>query len=419
MKCHRVCAFLLAILSGLLPSCLGQEWTRFRGPNGSGLSTAKTIPTTWAEKDFNWRVALPGEGHSSPVVWGDKIFVTSAEGAKGTMFALCVSAADGRVLWQNAFPFTAFRKHDLNSFASSSPAVDEHRVYFCLTTPEHCRLLAFSHEGQKMWDTDIGPFSAQHGAGTSPITYQGKVILANDQDGESCLLALDAASGKVLWKTPRKTAEAAYSTPCVYQTQGGKPALIFSSHAHGISAVDPDEGKVVWELDGLFDKRVVSSPVLADGLIISACGSGGGGNYVVAVRPGNSVQNKQPELAYSIRRSAPYLPTSICVGSLLFLWSDNGIVTCVQASSGEVRWQERVGGDFYGSPICVDGRLYCASTRGEVVVLEASDQFKVLARNALNEATESTPAVSGGHMYIHTSKHLLSVGRGSPVSATN
>ena len=251
------------------------------------------------------------------------------------------------------------------------------------------------------------------------MVYKDKVVLANDQDGESSLVAVDSASGKIKWRTGRKTAEAAYSTPCVYQSEGNKPVLIFTSHAHGISAIDPDDGKVLWELDNVFDKRVVSSPVLAAGLIISACGSGGGGNYVVAVKPGDPTKDRKPELAYTIRKAAPYLPTSVCVGDLLFLWSDSGIVSCVQAASGEVRWQERVDGNFYGSPVCVDGRLFCVSTRGEVVVLEAANQFKLLARNSLNETAESTPAVAGGRMYIHTSKHLLSVGGGKQLGAAD
>jgi hypothetical protein len=126
------------------------------------------------------------------------------------------------------------------------------------------------------------------------------------------------------------------------------------------------------------------------------------------VRPGSSA--KKPELAYTIRKSAPYVPTSVCVGERLFLWSDGGIVSCMQAASGEVKWQERVGGNFFSSPIWVNGRLFCVSTKGEVVVVEASDRFQVLARNPLGEVTHSTPAVAGGRMYIHTTKSLISVG---------
>ena len=169
----------------------------------------------------------------------------------------------------------------------------------------------------------------------------------------------------------------------------------------------------MWEYAEAFDKRSVSSPILAGGLLIGSCGSGGGGHYVVAVRPGDLTQNGKPELAYTIRQSAPYVPTSISLGDLLFLWSDAGILSCVHASSGAIKWQERVGGNFFGSPVCVDGRLFCISSTGEVVVVEASERFQVLARNPLGELTHTTPAVAGGRMYIHTSKHLVSIGGGS------
>jgi outer membrane protein assembly factor BamB len=397
--------------------CPAQEWTRFRGPNGSGISNAKTIPATWTEKDFNWKVPLPGAGHSSPAVWGDKVFLTTGDDQAGQVIVVCLSATDGRVLWQKSFAFTAYPKHNYNSFASSSPATDAQRVYVCWSVPARCTLLALDHQGKTIWEKDLGPFVSQHGNGSSPILYQDKVILANEQDGESFLIAVDAATGETRWKTPRKTAEAAYSTPCVYQPKDSKPELIFNSHAHGISALDPDNGKVLWDFPTAFDKRSVSSPLVAGDLVIGSCGSGGGGNYVVAVRPGDPASGKKPQLAYSIRRSAPYVPTSIYFGEHLFLWGDGGIVSCVQAATGEVKWQERVGGDFFGSPVCVDGRLFCVSSRGDVVVAEASGHFKLLAKNPLGELTRSTPAVAGGRMYIHTSQHLISVGGAKEVSA--
>ena len=399
-------AFLLLLSS--LSSAPAQEWPRFRGPNGSGISPAKTIPTTWADKDFNWKLPLPGAGHSSPVLWGDKIFLTTGDDQTKQVSVYCVSAVSGQVLWQKAFPFTPYHKNGYNTFASASPAVDQHRVYVCWSSPAHYTLLALTHDGQAVWERNLGPFASQHGGGTSPIVYQDKVVLGNEQDGESFLIAVDAVTGKTRWQAPRTSKETVYSTPCVYEPRDGPPALIFNSHSNGVSAIDPDSGKVLWELADVFDKRVVSSPVLAGGLILGACGSGGGGNYLIAVRPGGPV--KKPELAYTIRKSAPYVPTSVCVGERLFLWSDGGIVSCVQAASGEVKWQERVAGNYFSSPIWVDGRLFSVSTKGEVVVLKASDRFQVLARNPLGEVTHSTPAVAGGRMYIHTTKSLISVG---------
>lgn len=389
-----------------------EEWTRFRGPNGSGLSEAKTIPTQWTNADFNWKVELAGAGHSSPVLWGDRIFLTSADERQMQFMVLCLNTGDGSLLWQKTFPFMPHRKHGNNAFAASTPTVDAERVYINRTEPAHNRLFALTHRGELVWELDLGPHHTQHAGGGSPILHNGMVVLANEQDGESFLVALDAGTGEVRWKTPRRTGNsaAAYSTPCVYQPNNERPVLIFNSEMHGISGVAPDTGKVLWEFVAAFDKRSVSSPVIAGELIIGSCGSGGGGNYVVAVRPGDVAGVRSPQRAYEIRRSAPYVPTSVVFGERLYLWSDAGIVTCVVASSGEIIWQERVGGNFFSSPVCVDGRLFGVSTRGEVVVVAASDRFEVLARNNLGEQTHSTPAVAGGRMYVRSIRHLFSIG---------
>ncbi len=416
MKILLRTAFVASLSSVLVLSAVAQEWTRFRGPNGTGLSEAKTIPTRWAESDFNWKVALPGAGHSSPVLWGDKVFVTSADERRMQFIVLCLNTKDGGILWRKEFPFTPHRKHANNTFASSTPAVDAERVYVNRTEPAHNVLIALDHRGELVWEADLGTHQTQHSGGPSPILHDGLVVLANEQDGDSFLIAVDARTGDTRWKTPRRSGNSAasYSTPCVYQPKDGKPVLIFNSEMHGISAIAPDTGKVVWEFAGAFDKRSVSSPVIAGDLLIGSCGSGGGGNYVIAVRPGDPTRGGKAERAYEIRRSAPYVPTSVYVSDRLFLWSDAGIVSSVAASTGEVKWQERVGGNFFGSPVWVDGRLFCVSRTGEVVVVAASDQFEVLARNPLNELTHSTPAVSGGRMYIHTTHHLISVGGKAP-----
>lgn len=412
MKIMARFCFVLALGSVSVLRSGAQEWTRFRGPNGTGVSHAKTIPTKWAESDLNWKVALPGAGHSSPVLWGNKVFVTSADDKRMQFVVLCLKASDGSVMWQKEYPFTPHRKHANNTFATSTPTVDAERIYVCRMEPAHNYLFALDHTGSLVWEKDLGPYRTQHSGGPSPVMQDGMVVLANEQDGDSFLIAVDAGTGETRWKTPRQTGNsaAAYSTPCVYQPKDGKPVLIFNSEMHGISAIAPDTGKVVWEFAEAFDKRSVSSPVIAGDLLVGSCGSGGGGNFVVAVRPGDPDRNKKPERAYEVRRSAPYVPTSVCVGDRLFLWSDAGIVSSVVASTGEVKWQERVGGNFFSSPIWVDGRLFCVSRSGEVVVVSAGEQFEVLARNALIEPTHSTPAVAGGRMYIHTTQHLISVG---------
>ena len=398
-----------------------QEWTRFRGPNGSGISRAKTIPTAISDADVNWKIELPGTGHSSPVLWGERIFLTSTGDKSGGISVLCLGAQDGRLLWRRDFALTPFPRHPFNSYASSTPAVDAERVYVVWNEPEHYRLAALDHDGKSVWQRDFGPFVSQHGCGISPIVYQDKVILGNEQDdvkfvkehprsGESFIVAVDANTGKTLWQTPRRSAVVAYSTPCVYEPKDGRPAIIFDSQGHGIYAIDPDTGKILWEHEQAFDKRCVSSPILAGDILLGSCGSGGGGNFVTAIRAGAASTGWKTEPAYQIKKSAPYVPTGVAMGDRVWLWSDGGIVTCLDAPTGAIHFQERVGGDYFGSPIWVDGRLFCVSIAGELVVLEASDRFNVLHRYALNELCRSTPAVALGRMFIRTEGHLWSFG---------
>ena len=411
--------FAIAFLNATLNSA-AQEWTRFRGPNGTGISHSKSIPTKITDSDINWKFELPGVGHSSPVLWGERVFLTNTGDKSGSFYVLCLSAKDGKLLWRHDFSLTPFHRHDFNSFASSTPAVDAERVYVVWNEPEHYWLAALDHTGKAAWQRDFGPFVSQHGCGTSPIVYDGKVILGNEQDdakfvkestnsGKSFVLAVDAKTGKTLWQTPRNSAVVSYSTPCVLQPKDAQPSLIFASQAHGIYAIAPDTGKVLWEFE-TFDKRTVSSPIVCGDIIFGSCGSGGGGNFVTAIKPGGLGTGRKPELAYQIKKSAPYVPTGVVVGDLVWLWSDSGILTCLQGSTGDIRYQERVGGNFFGSPVWVDGRLYCVSTTGEIVVAEARDKFNVLHRYPLNELCHSTPAIALGRMFIHTERHLWSVG---------
>ena len=164
-------------------------------------------------------------GHSSPVVWGEKVFVASADNETGTRFVICVHAYEGRVLWSQSYTSNVHTKHQLNSFASPTPAVDEDRIYVAWSTPEEYSLRALDHQGKEVWNLSLGPFDSQHSCGTSPIVYEDKVIINNDQDGPSSLVAVDRRTGKIAWQVPRKSREVAYSTPCVYRPPG-EPAQI-------------------------------------------------------------------------------------------------------------------------------------------------------------------------------------------------
>ena len=392
------------------PSGKAQEWTRFRGPNGTGISLAKGIPSKFTQADANWRVALKGEGHSSPVLWGDRVFVTGSDARKESFIVQCLKVADGLEVWSMTRPQKPYPIHKFNHLASSSPATDGKRLVVLVSEPGAHTVFALDMDGKKLWERTFETIISNHGSGVSPIFHGDKVVLAGDEENQSFLAALDAASGNVLWKTDRANVKTAFSTPCRFVDPSGTEGLLFNSMAHGITFVDPSTGKTFWEQGGLFDKRTVSSCLVADGLLIGTCGSGQGGNYLVAVKPGRAAKGASPSLAYKLRRSMPYVPTSVARDGLLFLWSDAGIVTCVEARTGKVHWQERVEGRFFGSPVWVEGRLFCISTTGKVVVIAASDKFKPIAVNDLGEASNATPALGGNRMYLRTLGQLVSLG---------
>lgn len=391
----------------LLALAAPQEWTRFRGPNGTGVSEAKGLPSAWSESDVLWRVDLPGQGHSQPVIWEGKLFVTTAK-ADGTERSLvAIDKGTGKTLWTKAYPMSTHGKHKLNSFASSSPAVDKDRVYVPFVSADQFVVRAFDHAGKELWAAPLGAYKSQHGYGASPIVHENLLIVTSDQDAESFIAALDLKTGKTVWKSARRNGEqtAAYGTPCVYEG-----LLLTTSAAHGIAALNPKTGQQIWEAK-VFDKRAVSSPVVVGDLVFGSCGSGGGGNYVAAVKLGGKGDVTSSHKAYEIRKAAPYVPTPVAQGDRLYLTADNGIASCVKASTGDVIWSERVADGFYGSPVLAEGRVYVASTKGEMIVFAAADEFKVLARNSLGEGSHSTPVIEGGRLYIRTFTKLLCVGK--------
>ena len=258
-------------------------------------------------------------------------------------------------------------------------------------------------------ERNLGPFVAEHGFGTSPLVFEDLLIVPNEQDGSSSIDALECQNGNARWHTERRTKKAAYSTPCIFQPENGKPQLILTSWAHGVSSIDPRTGKSSWEMP-LFTNRVVGSPIIASGLIFAAAGTGGVGRQMFAIRPGDPEYGREPQVAYEIKGPIPYVVTPVAKDSLVFLWNDQGIVTCLDAPTGKIHWRERLGGDYFGSPVRVGDRLYCISRKGEMVVLAAAEQYRLLARFDLGERSQSTPAVTGDTMFIRTLTRLMAIG---------
>ncbi|MEW4564275.1 PQQ-binding-like beta-propeller repeat protein [Bremerella sp. JC770] len=413
------CRSLLAVVltSVLASSVVAQEWTRFRGPNGGGIAAEANIPSAPTADDFNWKVKLPGMGHSSPTIWGNQVFLMSADPDSGLRYVLCLDAQSGKTIWQKEFAAGASHLHSKSSYASCSPAVDDMHIYVAWADDEQTQLVALNHDGELSWRVDLGPWVSQHGFGTSPMIFEDKVIISLMQLGDerklrgrpignSRLIAFDRKTGEKIWETKRDSDVAAYSVPCVYEMKDGKKVLIANSSAHGIAAHDPDTGKQMWA-EKVFNMRSVSSPVVAGELILGSSGSGGGGNTVNAVDPNGG----QPKLAWRMSRQASYVPTPVADGDKVFVWYDKGIVSCLDAKTGEVLGQKRIGGNYYGSPIRVGQRLFCISEEGKLMVVSADTNLEVLGETNLGEGSESTPSISDGVMYLRTYSHLFSLGK--------
>lgn len=414
MRLSRLPVVCLSVVLGWSAAAVAAEpeWTRFRGPNGEGICESAATATTWTEQDYRWRVKLPGIGFSSPVVWEDRLYLTSTIEAEAKMIVLCLKTSDGSVLWQKSFQAKPHPKFKANLDACATPAVDKDRLYVVWATPdEHVALALDQRQGTELWRRDLGPFVAEDGFGSSPVLVGDVVILTNDQDpgGNSSLVALDQKTGQTRWKVERQSKKAAFSTPCLYQPEGGRPQVIVLSCAHGITSHDPADGATNWQLD-VFDLRTTGSPLVASGMLFATNGAGTGGKYLVAVRLGAATKASPPEVAYRIKDAVPYVITPVAKWPLVFLWTDRGVVTCIDGPSGRVHWRQRLGGEYLGSPVRVGDRLYCMSRGGEMLVLAAADKYSLLARIPLGEISNSTPTLAGGVMYLRTLSHLMALG---------
>lgn len=397
----------LAVTAGVSASAQGQEWPRFRGVNGVGVSGAD-IPAKWTEKSFVWKTDLPGVGHGSPIVWGDRVFLLCGDEETAARLPVCIDAKSGALIWKKEFKALKHRHHKFNSVASSTPVADAGRVVFSWGTKEKLTLIAFDHGGTKLWESDLGPVQGGHGFGASPVIHGDLVVINNDQDGESSLIAVNKATGKLVWKLPRDSERLSYSCPAAFAQPGGDEALVFTNWRHGITALDPANGKVIWE-KSVFNQekkeRAIGSPVIAGDLLIGTCGFVQNPKHVVALRPGDG----DAEEVWRIEEAVPHIPTPLVVGQRVFLWEDKGTVTCADHSTGKVVWRERVSSASFSSPVCANGRIFSVDRNGLVTVIAAADEFRKLAENDLGETCHATPAISGGTMFVRTYGKLMAI----------
>jgi outer membrane protein assembly factor BamB len=406
---------LLTLAALLLATTLAQagNWPRFRGPNGTGTTDDKDVPLTFGDKEnLLWKVAIPGVGHSSPVVWGDALFLQSASKDGKERWLICVDTKDGALRWKTAIPSDNGHIHVRNSLASSTPATDGERVYSQFWDGDRIALYAHDFKGNQVWKRELGEFKSQHGAGQSPMVYDGKVILANDQDGSAVLVALDAKTGEPAWQAKRRAFRACYSTPFLLQKDGGPAELIVGSTS-GITSYDPAKGTENWDYSWKFDGmalRTVASPVAGGGLIFANSGDGSGARHTIAIKAGSKGADVSKNLVWEEKKTFPYVPCMLARGEYLFTVNDKGLAACHLAATGKEVWSERLGKPVTASPILVNGNIYAVGEDGTVFVYKADKEFDLLGKSSVGEPVSATPAVADGKLYIRGREHLFCIG---------
>jgi outer membrane protein assembly factor BamB len=275
--------------------------------------------------------------------------------------------------------------------------------------------VALRHDGEERWSRDYGRVNGQHGIGGSLVLYKGLVVLTQEQwvenrDGlESRWLGVEQKDGAIRWALARRNGKTSFGTPSLFVDASGRDQLIFASQVHGITAIAPSEGKVLWELSDCFQDRTVASVVVAGGLVIGTAGGGGVGKTLVLVKPGQERQPAKLLYATDIKGQIPYVPSTIALGDRLYLFYDRGTISCWALPTGQPLWTEPFKARFYGSPVAIGDTIYCVTRKGDVVILKAGDTFQLLGRNPLGEACQTTPAVANNRLYVRTVSALVCV----------
>jgi outer membrane protein assembly factor BamB len=395
---------LLAL--GVTAGCQAQEWSRFRGVQGQGLGKAD-LPTVFGKQHIQWRTDIDGTGHSSPVLWGDRLFLTRVSGDKGKREIVCYDADTGKQAWSYTCDFESHKQHRLNNFASSTPAADELGVYVTWTSGDKLVAIALNHQGELLWQRELGDYYAQHGSANSPVMHDELVVVANENEGDDCFLtALDRKTGKPVWreelqKSPRW---ACYSPPFLYAPKAGKPVMLIASAAHGLTAFEPNTGEVRWRANPGFKSRFIAAPTLAGDKLLVNTGSGDSGKECV-IFDLNDV-SVEPPILYRPRRGLPYVPSGVALDRRFFLFADSGFASCLDAETGKTLWRERIDGKFFSSPVSNGDAIYIGDRDGKLWTFSKT-KFEVLGSFDLGSPINATPALARGAMFVRTAGELI------------
>jgi outer membrane protein assembly factor BamB len=385
------------------------NWPRWRGPSGQGIVPDGAYPDAWSPtENVVWKVPVPGKGNASPIIWRDRIYLTTAVDGGKQRLVLCFNRADGKLLWQSGPKVEKVEGvYSKNSHASATPSTDGQRIYVYFGNGG---LYACDLSGQESWHTPLPPVSTLHGPAGTQLLYKDRIIFYQDSNKPGGFIAaFDKNTGKELWKTPRKET-VGWGTPIAI-TVAGKDQIIVSGQHH-VYAYDPATGAEIWKSSGNLDE-VIPTPVV--GLDMLFCSSGRAGP-TLALRPTGQGDITKTHLAWKKTKGSPFIPSPLLYGDKLFLVNDMvSVISCLDAKTGALHWEERCGDarseGFTASPIGVNNKVFFTNDTGETYVIANSPKFELHHVNRLTEKTLASPALMEGRWYIRTEKHLWCIGK--------
>lgn len=421
-------ASLTALLLVVTASELSAEnWPCWRGPRGDGSSIETDVPTKWngeTGENIAWKVAIPGVGHASPVIWDDRIFLVSCLEEEKRRLLICLDRKTGSELWQREVAESVLEtKHQLNSYASGTPATDGELVYvtFLVTdgreipapnvgtprpvTPGQMLVAAYDFDGNQLWTATPGNFTSVHGFCSSPVLYQNLVILNGDHDGDSYVAALDKATGKLVWKVSREHKTRSYCTPIIRNINGSDQLVMSGSKR--IVSLDPLTGETVWLIEGPTEQFVAS--MVYDGSCFYMA-AGFPTHHVMSIRPDGSGNVTDSHVAWHSMEAKCYVPSPVVIDRYLMVADDRGTANCFDTESGERLWQDRMGNHYSASLLSAGGLAYFVADDGNTKVVRPGSQPDVISENPLGEFCFASPAVSHGQLFLRGEKHLYAIG---------
>jgi len=420
--------FAIALVLVTTTALQAENWPGWRGPRGDGSSASTNLPMNWdgaSGENVKWKAAIPGTGHSSPVVYGDRIFVASCLPKTQERVLMSIDRKTGKILWQKTVLKARLeKKHSLNSFASGTPATDGETVIASFLEVEPTEIdapnvggkrkiypgtmvvAAYDFDGNEKWKVKPGSFISAHGFCSCPVFFKDLVIINGDHDGESYILALNKKTGDVAWKVPRKYGIRSYVTPLIRNIDG-RTQMVFSGSKHIIS-LDPATGKQHWKVEGPTEQFVAS--MVYDGQQFYMC-AGFPTYHVMAIDGRGKGDVTDTAVKWHVQNVRCYVPSPVVIGNYLIVADDRGTANCFDTKTGERHWQNRLGNHFSASLLAVNGLAYLLADDGTMKIVRPGKELEVVAENKLGESCYASPAVAGDQLFIRGEKHLYCISR--------